>query len=1045
MPRSSVQHATAAPDATEPAAHSTAALLVHHALRQADQTGTLPDDASDLRQLRALAASPALVLEIDEQTKSSTVNHAMRVFNTLLERGSGCTYHRLHAHDETAPLLLKAICLFVYQRLGARDIDDAERAELARHWIKTGAKLLALDEAEEAFFCLGRARLALDTASLEHADVLNVSCYHRGWEASAEWVRKAPERAVHLLEEALDFANFRAGTLCTDSTRFFLAVDVAFALACQGHIGGTSLRLVETDAATTGSAPMEVIPSDADSKDARMRRSVMRLAEIAELLLSFTGSGATPDAPPSLTEWIAARDRVLRLLAWLCMQEDKMESAADWLTKHSAVCDGGVSKDDEESLVQLQLALLFLTDRVTEAAARASGWLLSDEGASLRVDTVLNTLGLLCEHGCAEAATRACDHFLNHPGGGDGEARALHSELCELQYKLLTEMVPDSAAATALLDLILDGHATSAKPVRRETLSWLAKRLWNRGYEAFNDGELYKTIEYYEQCARFLRAAADNESLCSTNASLAHCHWLQGSYGKAIGCAKEALALGQAPTSSEVPLGIDAVAPAHPTLLAHSVLIKSQLRVGDQDDAQASVDAFFRAHPSDRLLIATLCEDVIAMGTSHRATAIKLLEGHLRALDSEMAGADERVHLASTVRSLMMMRSDDGAAAARNDDERGATATYDGKCDQTRIMVSQLGDARLLCKRIAQAGAEAVCDDADHLEWIGGKAWSLALELVESFTESETVSQVELELAVGLFECFCELSAALPSSEERLKAQLLAQLVLCRLRLSLVSPGATEVPTEKREAHAKSASTAIQAAFRLRERCRGVEVRSGAQTSGKTSSLDVALVLHNIEVGLLCKDPNLGANLHRAAESESISPQHLLEISCSARKVSDRKAQLLALELAMAKLLASDLKNMNLLATLLRARISACTSRVDKWVHYERLSQELQPFSADNCPLDEDSLQWFLATAHNIGVKAFMDEAFADAERWFSLATSFVNLAPRAFEGTRKAMAMAYDEVLKKLSGPGCTPQPALLARLSALFAQVAPIPPEGK
>ena len=37
---------------------------------------------------------------------------------------------------------------------------------------------------------------------------------------------------------------------------------------------------------------------------------------------------------------------------------------------------------------------------------------------------------------------------------------------------------------------------------------------------------------------------------------------------------------------------------------------------------------------------------------------------YLRALGSEMAGADERVHIASTVRSLMMMRSDDVAAAA---------------------------------------------------------------------------------------------------------------------------------------------------------------------------------------------------------------------------------------------------------------------------------------------------------------------------------------------------------------------------------------------
>ena len=91
------------------------------------------------------------------------------------------------------------------------------------------------------------------------------------------------------------------------------------------------------------------------------------------------------------------RDRILRLRAYVCMLEDEIDSATHSLSQHSA------SKSPE--LMMLRCALLFRSNRPTEASALTLDWLRS--ATDLEYDFASDAVRLLTDsqaHGSALTA-----------------------------------------------------------------------------------------------------------------------------------------------------------------------------------------------------------------------------------------------------------------------------------------------------------------------------------------------------------------------------------------------------------------------------------------------------------------------------------------------------------------------------------------------------------------------------------------------------------------------------------------------------------------
>ena len=100
-----------------------------------------------------------------------------------------------------------------------------------------------------------------------------------------------------------------------------------------------------------------------------------------------------------------------------------------------------------------------------------------------------------------------------------------------------------------------------------------------------------------------------------------------------------------------------------------------------------------------------------------------------------------------------------------------------------------------------------------------------------------------------------------------------------------------------------------------------------------------------------------------------------------------------------------------------RQLVATCThhTRHEAKRFFEIARDELERFSAANCPMGEDELHWFASQAWNRGVGFFLDRQLEVAEGWMSMAFTFVGLAP-ALAGFRDQMTESYTLCLSQLS-----------------------------
>ena len=911
---------------------------------------------------------------------------------------------------------MRALCLRVLGLLEPVE-SDSDLAARLKAWGRTGAHFGSLGNPKEADRCFDEADALLGPSvqsRLGEPALVEALVLLKGWHALVlHLTRRSEVLVLQRLQETQALCDrYDAKAQLLLSERRYVAEHVAFAAAANGF-----------DELKEGAS------------DGYSRRVLIRLCDLA---LAILGEHAA-DTSPHL------RDRVLRLKCWLCLEEDELDDASQALSQH-----GKDASIDEHRL--LHLSLLFRTNQQGEACEQALQWLRT--ASELPFAAGRDAMKLLLEHNAAPAALQACDVLLDRLrrvySGDDAlnRGRDEYSEMAETKFFLLTETVPDSAAASDHLEAVIDDHCSGRHPLSDTATRAIAAKLWERGCSHFQEGDLHQTSHELERAFRFLDSIAsphadDRLKLCRAQATLAHVYLLQDKLQQSVERAKQAISLGSArhedsrETSGSL---VRASVECSPWTLAQVVLIKARLKLDDTKGALEDIRALVSGDPSDHLLIASITEEISSMGTAYVGASVAMLEHLVRAVDESpleggvgIGAICGRHKLLAITRSLVMhrLRLRDAASKGGHEDAVSAAPASGGGSEAQGVIPSILSDIQAAAKRVEQEGVAAVCDDPEHVEWLGDKAWELATEILADdssdgcqLSDPQGDAQVQgqardetLALCAGLLGVSHQLSAVLPVTDGRLQLQLRAQSLIGRVHLQLASKAAApeSAPTEAKE-HLKRAAAAVQLAFRLHQRAQ--QSHSAADDKADPTGareLAVQLQLLNFEVSLRRGDANLPRVLNQAAETEGVGAVELQALAQLCLQLQQRHVGSLALEGSLALLLKSEHKDHEALGSVLRQLVQVAGSRVLAKPHFEQMQDHLQGFSVANCPLPQDDVYWFMSESWNRGVQAFKERKLSEAEEWMTLAFKFCNCSAGT-EHLREHMLTQYQVCLTQLS-----------------------------
>ena len=390
---------------------------------------------------------------------------------------------------------VRALCLAIVETGTSSPSRDMDKASHAKHWARCGLQFVLCSEADEAESALEKAsRLLREMVDAESIEVLEIELQIKGYQAHLAWCRGEMRQVLKHVEEAHALLEQRGGAqFLLASSRLYLSENVAFRLASCGYevsdLGGGDFG-DGTASSGGGGAPPTI-----------ERRELIRLLDLAISLLG--GSAAELEE----AELSLLRDKILRLRAWLCMLEDEIEMATHSLNQHSA-------RASCPEYMMLRCALLFKSNQPAEASAQTIEWLRSD--SSLSYDAASDAITLLCNNESHRTALTAVNVLSDRIGASRDDASSLgtgslgtalsqqYSDLQERKHALLTESLPDSAAAAEHLEAILDGHCAGRLPLEESTLRTLAFKLWATGCEYYASGDLHHAVLDFERSFRFL-------------------------------------------------------------------------------------------------------------------------------------------------------------------------------------------------------------------------------------------------------------------------------------------------------------------------------------------------------------------------------------------------------------------------------------------------------------------------------------------------------------------------------------------------------------
>lgn len=750
---------------------------------------------------------------------------------------------------------MRALCLALTE--ASKEVApacDMDRGMHAKHWARTGLQFVILGEVDEAQRSLDASSARLrDFDDAHSVELLECELHLCGYRAHLAWRRDDFKQVLKHVEEAHTLLEERGGTQwILASSRQYLSEHVALRLARR------SFEISEEGGASSAGGTGVVAADGADAADGVASAGVERREQLRllDLALAVLGSNAASTDALDEIDLASLRDRILRLRAWLCMLEDEIDAATHSLQQHSNATS--------PEYMMLRCALLFRSNQPSAASALTVDWLreqtdlphdVASDAIKLLTDSQAHASALVAANLLSERLARSDD--LSAPcAGGTSTLGAEYSDLQEVKYRLLTESVPDQAAAEEHLELVLDGHCSGRLPLEELTLRGFASKLWASGCEKYAHGDLHRTVGDFERAFRFLEHTRQRASQARAQSTLGHMYLQQDRLEQAVDRASNCLKLipQRRAGESDALDALDALSGAPGSgaddtddwdtsqSLAMITLVKAKIKQGDAAAAHAQIDALLTRHP-DHLLLAAICEELASLGSAYHAASIQILESfvnRLAELPVHAGGAGgvggvgegdtstsppprpERASasaekLAAATRSLVSLRIQ---AAAAQDKEGGEA----GGASQRSMRTALLTDLQAIARRLARDGA-AVCDDPAHIEWLADQAWHLAwvegqrvpAELGESSVSgSDEHESQTLRFCADFVEASADLTAALPATEARLGLMRSAQLVICRaaLRLAAAKPISE---TAERE-HLTRAAKAMDAAFRLHQR-----------------------------------------------------------------------------------------------------------------------------------------------------------------------------------------------------------------------------------
>ena len=734
--------------------------------------------AESIREARALVASSTR----SPAWQSTLADEARHAYNRCLDRQIASLQPALLATTHT-----RALCLSVLEASAETAPEaDMDKAAHAKHWARTGIQFVIIGEADEAQSCLDAAGAHLGRVhERESVDVLEGELQLMGYRAHLAWTRNDVRAVLRHVEDAHALLEARGGgNFLLAQSRMYLSEQVAFRLARKGfelsELGpGGSAGEAPQGGGGGGSAAENANSANSD------RRQLLKLLDLALSLLGGGSSAAASDALDEL-DLASLRDKILRLRAWLCMLEEEIDLATQSLNQHSTAASA--------EYMMLRCALLFKSNQPSEAAAQTLEWLRSDTG--LAYDVASDAVRLLTDnqaHGSALTAVNVLSERLSgrdelgSPCAVGGALCREFSELQEIKYKLLTESVPDAAAAADHLETILDGHCSSRAPLEELTLRQLASKLWHNGCERYSQGDLHKTISDFETCFRFLEHTRAKHQQSRAQMTLGFCYLQQDKLDQAIDRAQNGLKIlnddqqlipsggggGDGALDGGLDGGPDPLGEGNggddlenARSLARIVLVKARVKQGDTEGANAQINALL-ADSHDHLLLAAVCEELSTLGSTYHAASIRILESFVARLAEMPVTASTTTQQQSTA-----MTSPQGptgstgteqsppttqntarfppakeppeerataeklAAAVRSlvamrlqaiaaIDKDGGGDGAAGAASKLEMRSALLADLQMIARRAARDGT-AVCDDTTHLEWLADQSWHLA-------------------------------------------------------------------------------------------------------------------------------------------------------------------------------------------------------------------------------------------------------------------------------------------------------------------------------
>ncbi|XP_063046708.1 testis-expressed protein 11 [Engraulis encrasicolus] len=652
--------------------------------------------------------------------------------------------------------------------------------------------------------------------------------------------------------------------------------------------------------------------------------------------------------------------KVLRLLAtvyleWDCQQFKEKALNAICLANKESVYPSGV---------YLKIRILLRSGAPDEQVKAGLSELLESE---VTLDMSLSTVRLLMgedrEAVAFEFLKRVCVRFESSPELGS--ATVLHIEL-------LLQRGKELLAKQKIEDVINDHY--KKQPLTPQTLTTLHLLLWDQAFKHFEAKNFCEALQWYDYSLSFYKRGQLDPNLAKLQRNRASCFLNMQQLEKAKDAATEAAKCDPHSIFSHFSIYKIAILEKNVDKASKAVKEIGQL-------AQAPVSS------EDRVLLKENTAANLLSLAAQMALENEQQETAMKALESLCEHSQDATQVLTALRCLVRLL----LSIMDN-------ATEDKRTESLDMLLSYLKMAQ---QRIAKLSPGAEHTDAAH--WFRRIAWNCALQCESTPIKMKDFFAMSYQLSL-----LCQVDrTVLMAQKTCLLMAAAAGLELCRITPD--SPQQPELLAEVLE-H-------VQVCWNVWNTLKS----SGDFSKDPTEAL---LLLYEFEARAKLNDPKLDTVLESVLELETVDVKILETISALAMEPPAhfpslcKKALRIALSLRRKEPQPDLPRCSQYVHSLIELSLPRGVCEVDGrvleevWGYYEEAQAILNSAPDDIAELE---VLWLLTRAWNTGILLYSLAQYPEAERWCSLAMSFLGHLGTLRDSYQTQMSGLYSEVLDRL------------------------------